>query len=99
MRELTKTHEEAVRGSAAELLARFENDPPLGEFVLCIAGTDNTARANIEGPADDDAVRGYYGGLTAGGAAPKEALKQTMERFGLTRNDAYKIIKVSGGNS
>ena len=99
MRELTKTHEEAVRGSAAELLARFENDPPRGEFVLCIAGTDNTARANIEGPADDDAVREFYGGLTAGGAAPKEALKQTMERFGLTRNDAYKIIKVSGGNS
>ena len=33
-RELTKIHEEFLRGSAEELLARFENKPPKGEMVV-----------------------------------------------------------------
>ena len=35
-RELTKVHEEIVRGSAAELAARYEGSPPKGEVVLVI---------------------------------------------------------------
>ncbi len=33
-RELTKAHEEVVRGSAAELAARYADAPPRGEVVL-----------------------------------------------------------------
>ena len=33
-RELTKTHEEVVRGSASELAARYAAEPPKGEIVL-----------------------------------------------------------------
>ena len=35
--ELTKLYEEIVRGTAAELLARFHAQPPRGEFTLVIA--------------------------------------------------------------
>ena len=35
-RELTKAHEEVVRGTAAELAARFEGAPPRGEVVLVL---------------------------------------------------------------
>jgi 16S rRNA (cytidine1402-2'-O)-methyltransferase len=35
-RELTKAHEEIVRGRAAELAARYANSPPRGEVVLVL---------------------------------------------------------------
>ncbi len=37
-RELTKLHEEIVRGSAAELSARYAEQAPRGEVVLVIGG-------------------------------------------------------------
>ncbi len=38
-RELTKIHEEIVRGTLSELLAHFTNTPPKGEFVLIIGSS------------------------------------------------------------
>jgi len=37
-RELSKLHEETVRGSAEEVLQHFEAKPPKGEIVVCVAG-------------------------------------------------------------
>ncbi len=45
-RELTKVHEEVVRGSAAELAERYAGAPPKGEVVLVL------------GPAEADRGRG-----------------------------------------
>jgi 16S rRNA (cytidine1402-2'-O)-methyltransferase len=37
-REMTKTFEECLRGTATQLLSHFETHPPRGEMVLVIAG-------------------------------------------------------------
>jgi 16S rRNA (cytidine1402-2'-O)-methyltransferase len=37
-RELSKLHEENVRGSAAEVLKHYENKPPKGEIVVVVGG-------------------------------------------------------------
>lgn len=37
-RELSKLHEETVRGTAEEVLKHFEAKPPKGEIVVCVAG-------------------------------------------------------------
>lgn len=37
-REISKLHEESVRGTMAEVLAHFEETPPRGEFVLVVEG-------------------------------------------------------------
>ncbi|MBX2972582.1 MAG: 16S rRNA (cytidine(1402)-2'-O)-methyltransferase [Flavobacteriales bacterium] len=37
-REISKLHEETVRGSLAELMAHFDRTEPRGEFVLVVAG-------------------------------------------------------------
>ena len=37
-REITKLHEETIRGTAAEVLAHYENKPPKGEIVIVIGG-------------------------------------------------------------
>lgn len=42
-RELTKTHEEVLRGTAAEHIIHFTENEPRGEFVLVIEGTDKNA--------------------------------------------------------
>lgn len=37
-REITKLHEETIRGTALEVLAHYENKPPKGEIVVVIEG-------------------------------------------------------------
>lgn len=37
-REITKLHEETVRGTVAEILAHYEQKPPKGEIVIIVGG-------------------------------------------------------------
>ena len=37
-RELTKLHEETIRGTAEEVLKHFEARPPKGEIVVVVKG-------------------------------------------------------------
>lgn len=37
-REITKLHEETVRGTVSEVLAHYEQKPPKGEIVIVVAG-------------------------------------------------------------
>ena len=39
-REISKIHEESVRGTLTEVLAHFEENEPRGEFVMILAGYD-----------------------------------------------------------
>lgn len=39
-REISKLHEECVRGTLAEVLAHFEEEEPRGEFVMILAGAE-----------------------------------------------------------
>jgi 16S rRNA (cytidine1402-2'-O)-methyltransferase len=43
-REITKLHEEFVRGTAADLAARYASDRPKGEVTVVIAPADRDAR-------------------------------------------------------
>ena len=40
-REISKVHEETVRGTLAELISHFKQTPPKGEIVVCVAGAEN----------------------------------------------------------
>lgn len=40
-REISKIHEESVRGTLAEVIAHFEEVEPRGEFVIVLAGKDS----------------------------------------------------------
>jgi 16S rRNA (cytidine1402-2'-O)-methyltransferase len=46
-RELTKLHEEVLRGTAAELLARFETTPPRGELTVLVRGLGRRRGARV----------------------------------------------------
>jgi len=82
-RELTKVHEEVVRGKAAELAARYAAAPPRGEVVLVIGGAPPHEGAD---PAAIDAVRR----LIAAGARPRTAASVVAELTGAAANELYR---------
>jgi 16S rRNA (cytidine1402-2'-O)-methyltransferase len=84
-RELTKVHEEVVRGTAEELAARYESTPPRGEVVLVIGGAP--PRTGVD-PAAVDAVRR----LIEAGARPRPAASVVAELTGVPANALYKAV-------
>jgi len=87
-RELTKLHEEIVRGSAAELAARYADAPPRGEVVLVIGAAPPRTGAD---PAAIDAVRR----LVEAGARARPAASVVAELTGGAANDLYRAVTES----
>jgi 16S rRNA (cytidine1402-2'-O)-methyltransferase len=82
-RELTKAHEEIVRGSAAELAERYADAPPRGEVVLVLGPSAAPGPAE---PAGLDAVRR----LVDAGAKPRAAATIVAELTGGKANELYR---------
>lgn len=47
-REISKVHEESVRGTLAQVVAHFEETEPKGEFVIVVAGIGEKALKEIQ---------------------------------------------------
>jgi len=92
-RELTKPYEEFVRGTLADLAARYEQDRPLGEVTLVVAG------AGDEGPAEvsDDDLAARAAALVAAGRSTRDAADELAAETGRPRRDVYRIITRSRG--
>ncbi len=84
-RELTKLHEEVVRTTLGEAVAKYTETAPKGEFVLVIAGA--TAQEKVVATADDAAAR--VTALMGEGLSRKDAVKQTAKELGLPKNVVY----------
>ncbi len=84
-RELTKVHEEVVRGPAGELAERYRDAPPRGEVVLVIGGAP--ARTGLD-PAAVDAVRR----LVSSGARTRDAARVVSELTGAPANALYREV-------
>jgi 16S rRNA (cytidine1402-2'-O)-methyltransferase len=87
-RELTKVHEEVVRGTAEELAARYADAPPRGEVVLVIGGAP--ARSGVD-PAAVDAVRR----LVDAGARTRVAARVVADLTGAPANALYREVAES----
>lgn len=85
-RELTKTHEEVVRGSATELAARFGERPAKGEVTVVIAPADDRGADPVGGI---EQVRE----LVAAGAKPRAAAKAVAALTGGSANALYEALK------
>ncbi|HEY5935814.1 MAG TPA: 16S rRNA (cytidine(1402)-2'-O)-methyltransferase [Kofleriaceae bacterium] len=82
-RELTKLHEEHVRGTLNELAARFASTPPRGECTLVVAG--GTAAA----PTVD--IESELRRLLASGLGPKDAAARLVVVTGKPRRHLYQL--------
>ncbi len=87
-RELTKLHEEFLRGTVAEVRSQLAGRESVrGEMVLLLAP------APLQAPSPDErhvSVRAAIRGLIAGGASEKDALKQVARERGLGKSEVYR---------
>jgi 16S rRNA (cytidine1402-2'-O)-methyltransferase len=95
-RELTKLHEETVRGGLGEL-ARRANDGELtlrGEFVIVVGegSAAGTSRGPHGAPADTaavDAARSEVERLIAAGSSRIDAVRRVAAATGIPRRQLY----------
>jgi 16S rRNA (cytidine1402-2'-O)-methyltransferase len=88
-RELTKLHEEVVRGSLSEIARELRGrDEVRGEVVVVVGGSDGSAAA-IPGPVElaDEAAE-----LVAGGVRRREAAGRVARRHGVSTNEVYRAL-------
>jgi 16S rRNA (cytidine1402-2'-O)-methyltransferase len=90
-REITKIHEELVRGPISVLLERLQ--APRGEYTLVISGGHSTNNDPAEAP-DAAALAAEFGKLTDfSGLSRKEAISTLASRHRLPRNQVYSTLE------
>ena len=91
-RELTKIHEEFVRGKLSELAATFDtNQKPRGEMVLII-GADNSRSGKDHRELPANSLVDRVSELEKEGLDSKAALKRAARELGLKRDEAYRLM-------
>jgi 16S rRNA (cytidine1402-2'-O)-methyltransferase len=88
-RELTKLHEEFLRGTAAELLERVRARPLRGEITLLIGKGETLATR----PAITSLSERVAQFMRDHKMDEKSALKSAAKEFGLSRSEAYRELQ------
>lgn len=57
-REISKMHEESVRGTITEVLAHFAENEPRGEFVIVVAGRDEADQTGQDSKSEQEQAEG-----------------------------------------
>jgi 16S rRNA (cytidine1402-2'-O)-methyltransferase len=93
-RELTKKHEEAIRTTISEALARYELEEPRGEYVLVIEGK---SWAEQDQEAQDDwaklSIPEHMQHYLAKGMSEKDAMKAVARDRGVSKREIYAELK------
>ena len=85
-RELTKIHEEVVRGTAGELAARYRGHAPRGEVALVVGGAPESTARDMT-PAVEAVRR-----LVDAGAKPRVAASVVADLTGVAANALYRAL-------
>ena len=88
-RELTKIHEEYVRLTITEAIAKYEENPPKGEFVLVVAGAEEKEE-DYSAISVSEHVEMYI----KEGLSEKDAMKAVARDRGIKKSDIYAEYKL-----
>jgi 16S rRNA (cytidine1402-2'-O)-methyltransferase len=88
VRELTKVHEEVLRGSLAEVTERLAASRPRGELTLVLGG----APAATPGAAGATDLAAEVAALVAGGASTRDAIATVARASGTPRRAVYQAV-------
>ncbi len=86
-RELTKQHEEFLRGTIADAQAHFAAHPPRGEFVLVVGGATRLPEKWSEAALDAAIAEGLRGG-----ESPSALARRLAAASGWKRQEVYARI-------
>ena len=89
-RELTKTHEEFVRGTLAELASRYASERPLGEVTLLVGGA-SAQDPQADGQRDED-MRVRARALLASGLSARDAADALASETSRPRRETYRLV-------
>ena len=90
-RELTKKFEELRHMTLGDLLAHYRENEPRGEFVLIVAGADEST-ASVADAAEEMSLTERYAAHIAKGLDKKEAMRRTAQELGISRRDVYQAL-------
>jgi 16S rRNA (cytidine1402-2'-O)-methyltransferase len=94
LRELTKLHEEVIRGKLSELAARYESEPPRGECVICVLCR---AAANAQAVPNLEAL---LLSLLSSGLSVRDAAAEAASACGVPKKEAYaKALEIQSSSS
>jgi 16S rRNA (cytidine1402-2'-O)-methyltransferase len=92
-RELTKLHEEFIRGSVTEVLDRMT--APRGEFTLVVAGADED-KPTVEPLPDAQSLLIEFGRLIESGRmSRRDAVNSLAARYGVTSKELYRAVETA----
>ena len=84
-RELTKVHEEFLRGKLREVVRALADRDIKGEIVIMVHGASGEAQVS------DEELHGTIRQLVANGMGVKEIAELLGERYGLAKKEVYKL--------
>lgn len=90
-RELTKIHEEFVRLTIDGAIAKYEETPPKGEFVLVIEGAPEEIEDYSSVSVKDHVMRYIESGMSE-----KDAMRAAAKDRGVKKSDIYAEYKLGG---
>lgn len=85
-RELTKIHEEVLRGTLSQLLGELRDKEVLGEFVIVIEGAKHS-EGDLNGAIE------FARDLMAEGSSRSAAAREASHKFGIERRRVYAAIE------
>ena len=83
-REITKLHEEVMRGTVSEVFELLSGSKIAGEYVLVVEGRPEAG----DGRREEDAIKEIRS-LMRKGLGRKEAGKRVAEQYGLSKKELY----------
>jgi 16S rRNA (cytidine1402-2'-O)-methyltransferase len=90
-RELTKLHEDVVRGTADEVAEALAAEPVRGEVVVVVEGHRGRAEADVDGALAEAQT------LIATGVRKRDAARTVSERTGVSANLLYGALVEADG--
>ena len=98
-RELTKTHEEVLRGTVASHIAHFNENEPRGEFVLVIEGANKNLLSEEVAPITAEDIFNKFNEISENDRAcgvrrkKNDIIKDVAAHFNLPKNKVYDMYE------
>lgn len=88
-RELTKIHEEFIRGTITEVIAKYKE--PKGEHIILIAGNEIEEQTS-ENLNEDMTEEELFSLYMEQGMSKNEAIKKIAKDKGVNKNEIYQLF-------
>ncbi len=84
-REVSKVHEEFIRGTVGEVIGQLAGREVKGEITIVVHGSTGDA------PVSEQQLRAEIGRLASAGTGVKEIAELLGERYGLSKREVYRL--------